>query len=140
MGIAEAAMPVTQQRVKAGKASEVELVRTNTAVATARIESEQAKRELQTARLNLAAQWGEKKAIFPNVIGNLEQVRDLPPLESLNAKLHGNPNLVRWTTEREKRQATLNLVRAEAKPDLRLQTGQQVIQSNQVNVPFAAAF
>jgi cobalt-zinc-cadmium efflux system outer membrane protein len=140
LSIAEAAMPVTQQRVKAGKASEVELVRTNTAVATARIESEQAKRELQTARLNLAAQWGEKKAIFPNVIGNLEQVRDLPPLESLNAKLHGSPNLVRWTTEREKRQATLNLVRAEAKPDLTLQTGPRVIASNPVDVTFVAGF
>ena len=53
-------------------------------------------------------------------MGNLEQVRELPPLESLNAKLNGNPNLARWTTERQKRQATLNLVRAEAKPDLTL--------------------
>jgi outer membrane protein TolC len=31
LGIAQAAMPVTQKRVEAGKASEVELVRTNTA-------------------------------------------------------------------------------------------------------------
>jgi len=61
-------------------------------------ELEQAKRELQTARLNLAAQWGEKRE-FPAVMGNLEQVSKLPPLESLNAKLHGNANLARWTTE-----------------------------------------
>jgi cobalt-zinc-cadmium efflux system outer membrane protein len=138
--IAETAVPVTQKRVEAGKASGVELVRTNTTVATARIELEQAKRELQTARLNLAAQWGEKKAIFPTVVGNLEQVRELPPLESLNAKLHGNPNLARWTTERQKRQATLNLVRAEAKPDLTLQAGPRVIASNPIDVTFVAGF
>ena len=140
LAIAEAAVPVTQKRVEAGKASEVELVRTDNAVATARIELEQVKRELQTARLNLAAQWGEKKAIFPTVMGNLEQVRQLPPLESLNAKLHGNPNLARWTTERQKRQATLNLVRAEAKPDLTLQTGPRVIASNPIDVTFVAGF
>jgi len=140
LAIAEAAVPVTQKRVEAGKASEVELVRTNTAVATARIELEQAKRELQTARLNLAAQWGEKKAIFPTVMGNLEQVRELPPLESLNAKLHGNPNLAKWITERQKRQATLNLVRAEAKPDLTLQAGPRVIASNPIEVTFVAGF
>jgi outer membrane protein, heavy metal efflux system len=133
-------VPVTQKRVEAGKAPNVELVRTNTAVATARIQLEQAKRELQTARLNLAAQWGEKKAIFPSVMGNLEQVRELPPLESLNAKLNGNPNLARWTTERQKRQATLNLVRAEAKPDLTLQAGPRVIGTNPGDVTFVAGF
>jgi cobalt-zinc-cadmium efflux system outer membrane protein len=140
LAIAEAAVPATQKRVEAGKASEVEQVRTNTTVATARIELEKAKRELQTARLNLAAQWREKKAIFQSVMGNLEQVRELPSLESLNEKLQGNPNLARWTTERQKRQATLNLVRAEANPDLTLQAGPRVIASNPIDVTFVAGF
>jgi len=105
--IAEAAVPVTQKRVDAGKSPEVELLRINTAVAMARIELEQAKRDLQTARLNLATQWGEKRASFPSVIGNLEQVREPSPLESLNAKLRRNPNLARWTAEREKREAAI---------------------------------
>jgi outer membrane protein, heavy metal efflux system len=73
-------------------------------------------------------------------MGNLEQVRELPPLESLNAKLHGNPNLAKWITERQKRQATLNLVRAEAKPDLTLQAGPRVIASNPIEVTFVAGF
>jgi len=100
-------VPVTQKRVDAGKSPEVELLRINTAVAMARIELEQAKRDLQSARLNLATQWGEKRASFPSVIGNLEQVREPSPLESLNAKLRRNPNLARWTAEREKREAAI---------------------------------
>jgi len=140
LAIAEAAVPLTQKRLEAGKASEVELLRSNTAVATARIELEQSKRELQTARLNLAAQWGEKKAVFPTVMGNLEQVSERPPLESLNAKLHGSANLARWTTEREKREATLNLVRAEANPDLTFEAGPRVIASNPVDATFVAGF
>ena len=138
LAIAEAAVPVTQNRVEAGKASDVELVRTNTAVATARIELEEAQRDLQTARLNLTAQWGEKRASFPSVIGNLEQVREPPPLETLNAKLRRNPNLARWTAEREKREATLNAARGEAKPDLTLQAGPRLIGTNPIDVTMVA--
>jgi cobalt-zinc-cadmium efflux system outer membrane protein len=140
LAIAEAAVPATRTRVDAGKAAAVELVRAQTAVASARIELEEAKRELQTARLNLAAQWGDKKASFPNVIGNLEQVREPPPLESLNAKLQRNPNLARWTTESEKRKATLSVARSEARPDMTLQAGPRLIGTNPVEPTLVAGF
>jgi cobalt-zinc-cadmium efflux system outer membrane protein len=140
LAIAEAAVPATRTRVDAGKAAAVELVRAQTAVASARIELEEAKRELQTARLNLAAQWGDKKASFPNVIGNLEQVREPPLLESLNAKLQHNPNLARWTTESEKRKATLSVARSEARPDITLQAGPRLIGTNPVEPTLVAGF
>lgn len=140
LAIAEAAVPATRTRVDAGKAAAVELVRAQTAVASARIELEEAKRELQTARLNLAAQWGDKKASFPNVIGNLEQVREPPPLESLNAKLQRNPNLARWTTESGKRKATLSVARSEARPDITLQAGPRLIGTNPVEPTLVAGF
>lgn len=140
LAIAEAAVPATRTRVDAGKAAAVELVRAQTAVGSARIELEEAKRELQTARLNLAAQWGEKKASFSNVIGNLEQVREPPPLESLNAKLQRNPNLARWTTESEKRNATLRVARSEGKPDITLQAGPRLIGTNPIDVTLVAGF
>src|SRR5260370_1572400 len=62
LAIAEAAVPATQKRGEGWKASVGELGRTSTAVATAPIELEQAKTELQTTRLNLAAHCGGKKA------------------------------------------------------------------------------
>jgi len=138
LAIAEAAEPATQKRLEAGNASTVELVRSKTAIATAYLEFEQAKRELETARVNLAAQWGKKKAIYPYAVGNLEQINQIPALESLVAKLRGNPNLAKWTTEREKRVATLKLTRAEAKPDLTVEAGPRVIASNPVDVTFVA--
>ncbi len=91
--LTEAAVPVTQKRVEAGKASDVELLRTNTAVATARIRLTGVRRDLETARVNLAAQWGAKKATFPSATGNLDQLRPIPSLESLKAKLQKNPDL-----------------------------------------------
>src|SRR6516165_3905877 len=114
LAIAEAAVPATRTRVDAGKAAAVELVRAQTAVGSARIELEEAKRELQKARLNLVAQWGEKKASFPNVIGNLEQVREPPPLESLKQKLQRNPIPARWTTKSKKRKPPWLFARREA--------------------------
>lgn len=138
--LTEGAVPVTQKRVEAGKASDVELVRTNTAVATARIRLTGARRDLETARVNLAAQWGAKKATFPSVTGNLDQLRPIPSLESLKAKLQKNPDLARWTTERQKREATLNLARAEAKPDVTLRAGPRLLGASRADLTLVAGF
>ncbi len=138
--LTEAAVPVTQKRVEAGKASDVELLRTNTAVATARIRLTEVRRDLATARLNLAAQWGAKKVTFPSVTGNLDQLRPLPSLESLKTKLQKNPDLMRWTTEHQKREATLNLARAEANPDLTLRAGPRLLGASHADLTLVAGF
>jgi cobalt-zinc-cadmium efflux system outer membrane protein len=138
--LTEAAVPVTQKRVEAGKASDVELLRTNTAVATARIRLTEVRRDLETARVNLAAQWGAKKATFPSVTGNLDQLRPIPSLESLKAKLQKNPDLRRWTTEHQKREATLNLARAEANPDLTLRAGPRLLGASHADLTLVAGF
>jgi cobalt-zinc-cadmium efflux system outer membrane protein len=138
--LTEGAVPITQKRVEAGKASNVELVRTNTAVASARIRFTEARRDLETDRGNLAAQWGAKRAMFPSVTGNLDQLRSIPSLESLKAKLQKNPDLARWTTERQKREATLNLARAEAKPDLTLRAGPRLLGASHADLTLVAGF
>jgi outer membrane protein, heavy metal efflux system len=138
--LTKGAVPVTKKRVEAGKASDVELVRTNTAVATAQIRLNEAKRELETARLNLAAQWGAKKPTFSSVAGNLEQLRPIPSLESLDAKLRESPDLVRWTTEHQKREAALSRARAEAKPDLTLHAGPRLLGASHADMTLVAGF
>jgi outer membrane protein, heavy metal efflux system len=138
--LTQGAVPVTQKRVEAGRASDVELVRTNTAVAAARIRLTEARRDLERARVNLAAQWGAKRATFPSVTGNLDQLRPIPSLESLKAKLEKNPDLARWTTERQKREATLSLARAEAKPDLTLRAGPRLLGASHADLTLVAGF
>jgi outer membrane protein, heavy metal efflux system len=138
--LAEEAAPVTHKRVEAGKASDVELLRTNTAVATARIRLTEVRRDSETVRVNLAAQWGAKKATFPSVTGNLDQLRPIPSLQTLKAKLQKNPDLIRWTTERQKREATLNLARAEAKPDVTLRAGPRLLGASHADLTLVAGF
>lgn len=138
--LAEREIPVTQKRVEAGQASNVELIRTKTEVANARIELTEATHDLEAARANLAAQWGAKKATFVSASGNLEQLRPIPSLESLKAKLQANPELAKWTTERQKREATLNLARAEAKPDLTVNAGPRLLGASHADMSVVAGF
>jgi cobalt-zinc-cadmium efflux system outer membrane protein len=138
--LTERGIPLTQKRVEAGKASNVELIRTNTEVATARIELTEARHDLEAARVNLAAQWGAKKATFSSVSGNLEQLRSVPSLESLKAKLQTNPELAKWTTERQRREATLNAARAEAHPDLTVNAGPRLLGASHADMSLVAGF
>ncbi len=138
--LTERGIPVTQKRVEAGKASNVELIRTNTEAATARIGLTEARHDLEAARVNLAAQWGAKKATFPSVTGDLEQLRPIPSLESLKAKLQANPELAKWTTERQRREATLSLARAEAHPDVTINAGPRLLGSSRADMTLVAGF
>ena len=138
--LTERGIPITQQRVEAGKASSVELIRTNTEAATARIELTEARHDLEAARVNLAAQWGAKKAAFASVTGNLEQLRPIPSLESLKAKLPANPELAKWTTERQKREASLSVARAEAHPDLTVNAGPRLLGGSHADMSLVAGF
>jgi outer membrane protein, heavy metal efflux system len=127
VSVAERVIPVTQRLLESGKASDVELTRANVAVASARIELGQSQRDLLTAKSNLASQWGAREPDFTSVSGELAHVRSLPSIGNLKARLQHNPQLARWTTEREKRQATLVSARAQGRPDVTLSAGPRLI-------------
>ena len=136
--LAEDSTPVTQQRVDAGAAGAVELTRSALAVATAKMELEQARRALSIARGNLAMQWGSTVADFPEVTGDLDRVKPLPALEALRERLSETPRLARWQAERERRRARLGLAQTEARPDLTLSVGPRLAGSGE-DVTFVAA-
>ena len=133
------AVTLTEQRVGVGKASAVESIRAKVAVSSARIEVEQARRDLAVARGNLAAQWGAKKADFGEVRGDLDQHQPGPSLQTLRQRLLGNPNLARWTAERERREATLAKQQTLARPDITVLGGPRVIGKAE-DATFVAGF
>lgn len=125
--LAEKVTPMTQKRVEAGKANAVEVMRSNVAVASAKIELEQARRTLATTRAYLASQWGAQTATFAEASGNLESLKAVPAFPTLVEKVRQNPEIVRWTAEREKRLATLSKEKALAKPDITVFGGPRVV-------------
>jgi cobalt-zinc-cadmium efflux system outer membrane protein len=133
------AVTLTEQRVTVGKASAVESIRAKVAVSLTQIEAEQARRDIATARGFLAAQWGAKEADFGAVRGDLDQHDGAPSLHNLRQRLLGNPDLARWTAERERREATLARQQTLARPDITLMAGPRVIGKGE-DATFVAGF
>jgi cobalt-zinc-cadmium efflux system outer membrane protein len=123
VNLASGLIPDIRKRIEAGKASAVEQTRIDVAVASARIEHDQAKRALVIARQHLAAQWGSTKPDFERAVGDLDRITYLPGLENLSLRLSMNPEIARWEPETEKRKATLRLQQADAVPNLTLSAG-----------------
>lgn len=121
--LAEDLVPATQRRVEAGAANAVEATRAQNAVANARIEAQQAARDLATARLRLAASWGARTARFASVVGDLEALPPTPTFPTLVARLDDNPTVARFDAETAQRRAELAQARAEAVPDVTVALG-----------------
>jgi cobalt-zinc-cadmium efflux system outer membrane protein len=124
-----------QRRLRAGIAPPVEVSRAAIAESNARVERDQAMRALDGARQALASSWGATAARFERAEGDLERVGAPPTLEALSVSLDANPDLIRWRSEREKRQAALALARSQATPDVEIGPGVRYLAG-----PDSAAF
>ncbi|MCX7009994.1 MAG: TolC family protein [Kiritimatiellaeota bacterium] len=116
--LAEDVRKTAAKRVKSGKVPPLEETKAGVEVATARIVLDRAKRELDTARKRLAASWGGTMPVFKEAGGNLDAVRDVPPLELLSASLDGTPEVARWNEEVALGKDSLALAKAERIPNL----------------------
>jgi cobalt-zinc-cadmium efflux system outer membrane protein len=102
-------------------------MRANVAVASARIALEQAHRTLNVARTTLAAQWGAREADFDGLSGDLNHLHSVGGIGDLAAKIMRNPQIARWSAERERRTALVASARAHARPDITFMAGPRMI-------------
>jgi len=110
-------------RVNAGKDSPVEETKANVALSIIRIEKERARRDLKTAQKRLAATWGSTTPLFKKVSGELEAISPIPPFADLVNHVSKNPDLARWSSELDQRQAALDMAKADRLPDITLGGG-----------------
>lgn len=132
--LSEDILHAVSERVKAGKVSPIEETRAKVELSTIAIECEKAKSDFAIARKKLAATWGSTSPLFQNVSGNIYTIASIPKLEDLINKVYQNPELARWATELEQRQAALNKAKAERLPDLTLGGGVRYIDESEDNV------
>jgi len=116
--LASAGLDAVTKQVAAGKASLMAKTKASVEVATGKIRAARIKRTLTSARCELAATWGSTRPQFTRLLGDLGEITAIPPADKLTAHLARNPEMASWSAELQKRQAALELARANAIPDV----------------------
>jgi outer membrane protein, heavy metal efflux system len=105
------------ERVRNGKASPIEEMKAKVELGTVRLDLERARQEVLGSRKRLATQWGSTEPKFTHAEALFDLGPAIPPPERLTALLSQNPDVARWATEMQLRQAVSKLEKAKAFPD-----------------------
>lgn len=116
--IAQEVYNTVSEKANAGKVSPLEETKAKVALSTSRIELERAERDQNSARQGLSSFWGSADVYFDKVEGDFDSVIDIPDIEQLVGIVIRNPDLARWDDEIKFRQATVDLERSRAIPDV----------------------
>jgi len=111
------------QRVSAGKDSPLKETKAKVALSTMQIQSQRAAQALKSARTRLAATWGASTAAFDAVTGQFYEVPPVPEPNDLIDRVRHNPDIARWSIERQKYRAALDLEKAKATSDITVKGG-----------------
>ena len=109
--------------IKAGKVNSVEASRARVIVSTIQMNIKRAKLALRSAKSYLASLWGNTYPNFNEVIGTIDSLQPVPPIEKFQALLKQNPALARYDKELEQKQAVIELEKAKTIPDVSVGAG-----------------
>lgn len=121
------------ERVKSGKAASLEKTKAQVRLSFMQIERQKAKRGLEVSRNNLSSIWGANQPRFTSASGNLFSVFTVPPLKQLIGRLANNPDLARWSTELDQRQAVLDSELSKRIPDVTIRGGFRRLEATNDN-------
>lgn len=110
-------------RVKAGKVPPIEETRAKVGLSAARIEFEQAQRDLISARKRLALLWDSAMPQFGQALGGLEISIAPPDFQLLQERVMENPLALRALKNIEHRKALLEVEQTRRIPNLMLNAG-----------------
>lgn len=125
VALAGRALVAAGKRVEAGTLSPVEETRARVAQGSARIEALQAARELEAARIRLAALWAGDARQLEVVAPSAAVLPLAAPLDQLLAQLDRSPAMRHVRVEVGRREALARLERARRTPDVNLIVGAQ---------------
>ena len=127
--LAEQTVEAVRTRVAAGGATQAELSRAEAGLVRAQLLVEDYEHELVSANHRLSEQWGETQPDFGRVLGDVQGLPAVEPLESLRSRVDGNPDIAVFMTQRRLAEAELNVARARSRPDWQLRAGVRRIEA-----------
>jgi len=133
LALAEKSLTAVAERVRAGKVSPIEKTKAEVELSAAKMGVGRARNERFAAQRNLAVTWGETEPQQQRALGDLEKIEPVPSLETLFRKMDQNPDLTRWVSELNRRQALVDLERSRATPDVSLEAGYRRIEESDDN-------
>jgi cobalt-zinc-cadmium efflux system outer membrane protein len=128
--LAQSVMASVSQRAGVGATVELEAKQAQIEFGISQSELERARYELEAARVRLAGYWGGTHPKFTRIVGELDTLTDVPPLEKLLPIISRNPDVARWQTETSLRQADRELEESNSIPDLRMLAGVRRLQDS----------
>lgn len=114
---------IVKDRTQQGVTPTSELDKTLVQVTARQIDLENRTQELKSSRQRLAAMWGSNTAQFSQLVGQLTDIQNIPPLDDLMELIHRNPDMARWSNEIALHKAAVDVSRAKAVPNLTLGGG-----------------
>jgi cobalt-zinc-cadmium efflux system outer membrane protein len=104
--------------VETGSMRSLETHQIKRQVGLAKIELHRAEGELATARFRLAATWGSQSPKFAQAVGDLEQIGEVPDIETVIELAQQSPLIARWDVEYERGEAARAVAKSRRVPDL----------------------
>ena len=121
--LAEQTVEAVRARVAAGGATQAELSRAEAGLVRAQLLQEDYEHELVSSNHRLSEQWGETQPDFGRVVGDVQVLPAVEPLETLRSRVDANPDIAFFMTQRRLAEAELNVARARSRPDWQLRAG-----------------
>lgn len=111
------------QRVAAGKESPLEETKAQVSFSASQIALENAHRSLETSRIQLASYWGSVTPAFAGLRGDIYKIKPHDGIETFAARIADNPDVARWATEVNQKQANLAHEKAKGVSDITVSAG-----------------
>jgi len=134
------------QRVARGASPAADLPLAELAVARMALELEDARRELQSARVALSVLWGERSPSFVTAVGSLDPTGPVPALQELETRLRDGAHARRYALQQARLDAEARTAEAARRPDVlgtvgvtRLEALDEQALVMSVTVPFGSA-
>lgn len=122
LALAQANKNLLARWIEAGRGSDAEGLQAEVALIEARLRVEDAEHELDSARVTLAALWGESDPRF-DANGDLDTLPAVAPLAELEARLPSSVEQLTFAAESDALLAQRELVASAARPDIAVSVG-----------------
>ncbi len=111
---ARQALADIRRQVVAGKVPQADASRAEAELARRTLAVEDIQHELEVAKHQLSAQWGDRTPVFTTIVGSLSAPVPSIDIEQLRAQVAGNPNLSVFLSRERVAEAEIAVARAEA--------------------------